>query len=177
MRKQVPPDLVKGVLDFSTSRPEQRLQSIRNGLQVSRAEIAFIPLESLYPLRVQVLQYGNSSYLRDFGIDVDPNPMLIQGRVLPTPTLQYAGSEIRPANGQWNMRDKKLWRPVEIKGCVMINYDNRFDQQSQRSMIEGLEEGCRSVGIRGMTRSVPVLQKDPTGTAYSSVSLVFLRLV
>ncbi|KAG8885868.1 hypothetical protein FRB97_009030 [Tulasnella sp. 331] len=148
MRKQVPSDLVKGVLDFSTSRPEQRLRSIMNGLQV--------------------LQYGSSSYLQDFGIDVDPSPMLIQGRVLPTPTLQYGGSEIRPANGQWNMRDRKLWKPVQIMGCVMINYDNRFDQQSQRSMIEGLEEACRSVGITGMTRSVPILQKDPMGTTYSN---------
>ncbi|KAG9005743.1 hypothetical protein FRB94_001309 [Tulasnella sp. JGI-2019a] len=146
MKKQVPPDLVKGVLDFSTSRPEERLRSIMNGLQV--------------------LQYGNSTYLRDFGINVNPTPMVIQGRVLPTPVLQYAGSEIRPANGQWNMRDKKLWKPVKIQGCVIINYDNRFNWQSQQSMIEGLEAACRSVGITGMTRQVPVLQKDPMGVAY-----------
>ncbi|KAG8989796.1 hypothetical protein FRB94_014008 [Tulasnella sp. JGI-2019a] len=146
MKKQVPSDLVKGVLDFLTNRPEERLRSIMNGLQV--------------------LQYGNSTYLRDFGINVNPTPMLIPGRVLPTPVLQYAGSEIRPENGQWNMRDKKLWKPARINGCVIINYDSLFNGQSQHSMIEALEAACRSVGITGMTQQAPVLQKDPIGIAY-----------
>lgn len=36
MRKQVPPDKTKEVLDFATKRPEDRLASIRNGLMVGR---------------------------------------------------------------------------------------------------------------------------------------------
>ncbi|KAG9022175.1 hypothetical protein FRB95_000611 [Tulasnella sp. JGI-2019a] len=146
MKKQVPADLFKGVLDFSTCRPEERLRSIMNG--------------------IQVLQYGNSTYLRDFGININPTPMLIQGRVLPAPVLQYAGSEIRPKNGQWNMRGKKLWKPVQICGCVMINYDSQFNRHRQAKMINELEAACLSVGITGMTQQVPVLQKDPMGVAY-----------
>lgn len=34
MRKQVPPEKTKDVLEFATKRPEDRLASIRNGLEV-----------------------------------------------------------------------------------------------------------------------------------------------
>jgi hypothetical protein len=34
MRKQVPPEKTKDVLEFATKRPEDRLASIRNGLAV-----------------------------------------------------------------------------------------------------------------------------------------------
>lgn len=34
MRKQVPPEKTKDVLDFATKKPEDRLASIRNGLSV-----------------------------------------------------------------------------------------------------------------------------------------------
>ena len=35
MRKQVPPEKTKDVLDFSTMKPVEKLNSIRNGLGVS----------------------------------------------------------------------------------------------------------------------------------------------
>lgn len=44
MRRQVPPEKTKDVLDFATKRPDQRLASIRNGLGV--------------------LAYGQSEYVR-----------------------------------------------------------------------------------------------------------------
>ncbi len=74
MRKQVPPEKTKDVLEFATQKPEARLNSIRNGLGV--------------------LQYGQSSYLRSFGFSVDSTaPVSINARVLPPPTLVYgAGS-------------------------------------------------------------------------------------
>jgi eukaryotic translation initiation factor 2C len=36
MRKQVPPEKTKDVLEFATKRPLDRLQSISNGLSVGR---------------------------------------------------------------------------------------------------------------------------------------------
>jgi eukaryotic translation initiation factor 2C len=74
MRKQVPPEKTKDVLDFATQKPEARLNSIKKGLDV--------------------LQYGQSSYLRSFGLSVDSiNPVKIEARVLAPPTLVYgAGS-------------------------------------------------------------------------------------
>jgi eukaryotic translation initiation factor 2C len=74
MRKQVPPEKTSSVLEFATKKPEARLESIVKGLQV--------------------LQYGQSEYLRSFGLSVDATgPVKINGRILNPPTLIYgAGS-------------------------------------------------------------------------------------
>jgi len=69
MRKQVPSTKTKEVLEFATKKPEHRLKSIRDGLQV--------------------LNYSQSQYMRDFGMRVDENQMTTNARVLVPPTLRY----------------------------------------------------------------------------------------
>lgn len=75
MRKQVPSELTKNVLEFATKRPHERLQSIRNGLSV--------------------LSYGQSDYVRQFGMHMEPNqgPLRVNARILPAPTLKYANQQ------------------------------------------------------------------------------------
>lgn len=78
MRKQVPPEKTKDVLEFATKKPEDRLNSIRRGLTV--------------------LSYGQSEYVRQFGMHVpDPNPLRVSARILAPPTLKY-GAGSRQAN-------------------------------------------------------------------------------
>ena len=48
MRKQVPPEKTKSVLDFATKKPADRLRSITSGLEVRGATSAWI--FSLHPL-------------------------------------------------------------------------------------------------------------------------------
>lgn len=71
MRKQVPPELTKNVLEFATKRPGDRLNSIQNGLGV--------------------LSYGQSEYVKQFGMHIDPRPapLKVQARLLTPPTLRY----------------------------------------------------------------------------------------
>lgn len=71
MRKQVPPEKTKDVLEFATKKPAERLRSIKNGLSV--------------------LSYGQSEYVRQFGmhVDADVAPLSVNARVLPAPTLKY----------------------------------------------------------------------------------------
>lgn len=75
MRKQVPSELTKNVLDFATKKPHERLQSIKNGLNV--------------------LSYGQSDYVRQFGMHMEPNtgPLKVNARILPPPTLKYANQQ------------------------------------------------------------------------------------
>lgn len=135
MRKQVPPEKTKDVLDFATKRPEDRLQSIRNGLSV--------------------LQYGQSEYVRQFGMVVDEaaGALTINARVLDTPTLRYGkGSRqptIKPSNGAWNMIDKKFYSPASIDKWVVVVYERqqRFNANNVREMVEGFVAACRDVGM------------------------------
>ncbi|OSD04210.1 argonaute-like protein [Trametes coccinea BRFM310] len=135
MRKQIPPERMKDVLDFATKRPEDRLNSIRDGLGV--------------------LAYGQSEYVRHFGMTVQPNaaPVSLQARVLDPPTLQYGQGSgqptIKPRDGAWNMIDKKLFKPVTInRWCVgVFERQARFRPDLAQEMVRGLLQSFASVGI------------------------------
>ncbi|KAF7292384.1 Argonaute-like protein [Mycena chlorophos] len=136
MRKQVPPEKTKDVLDFATKRPSDRLRSIRQGLEL--------------------LAYGQSEYVRQFGMNVNSaaGPLQVQARVLKPPTLRYGqGSRqptIVPRDGAWNMVDKRFFKPVTIERWVVVVYEQqrRFNDQAAQDMIQGLVNSCRDVGIK-----------------------------
>ncbi|KAJ7047297.1 argonaute-like protein [Mycena alexandri] len=136
MRKQVPPEKTKDVLDFATKKPGDRLRSIVNGLEV--------------------LAYGQSEYVRQFGMTVDhaAGPLKITARVLKPPMLKYGpGSRqmtISPRDGAWNMVDKKFFRPVTIDRWVVVIYEQqrRFNDGAAQDMVTGLINSCRDVGIK-----------------------------
>ncbi|KAH9951622.1 argonaute-like protein [Amylocystis lapponica] len=142
MRKQVPPEKTKDVLDFATKKPQDRLGSIRNGLGV--------------------LAYGQSEYVRQFGMYVEANaqPLSFNARVLQPPTLKYGQNSkqatIVPRDGAWNMIDKQFFLPAKIDRWVVVVYEReqRFNQNTAREMVQGLITACRAVGI-------PVKEQDP----------------
>ncbi|RDB22690.1 Protein argonaute-2 [Hypsizygus marmoreus] len=145
MRKQVPPEKTKDVLDFATKKPRDRLQSIKDGLAV--------------------LAYGQSEYVRQFGMHVNSTgPLQVQARVLNPPVLRYgAGSKqptIKPSNGSWNMVDKRFFRPAEITGWVVIVYEQqrRFGENNAQSMIAGLTASLQDVGIRLPQNYTPLVK-------------------
>src|SRR5579863_3567087 len=94
MRKQVPPDKTNAVLEFATKRPSDRLGSICNGLGVRRGCV-----HSIAPLTVhsKVLDYGQSEYVREFGMTVEEQPLRTLARVINAPTLKYHQSSKQPS--------------------------------------------------------------------------------
>ncbi|KAG6844544.1 hypothetical protein H0H87_006028 [Tephrocybe sp. NHM501043] len=90
MKKQLPPEKTKEMVEFSTMRPAERFKSITNGLST-------------------VLAYGQSEYIRAFGMSVQTSSgfLPLTARVLAPPTLKYGrGSKqptITPRDGAWNM--------------------------------------------------------------------------
>ncbi|KAK0482092.1 argonaute-like protein [Armillaria luteobubalina] len=136
MRKQVPSSLTPKVLSFATKKPQDRLSSIRNGLEV--------------------LAYGQSDYVRHFGMSVNSaaGPLQIQARVLQPPTLKYGGGSkqatIVPQNGAWNMVDKRFFRSAEIGAWVVVIYENRsrFNDNACKLMVDNLIRSCQEVGMK-----------------------------
>ncbi|KAL0575953.1 hypothetical protein V5O48_006023 [Marasmius crinis-equi] len=151
VRKQVPPEKTKDVLDFATKRPEDRLRSIAAG--------------------VNILQYGQSDYVRQFGMNVDTTsgPLKVQARILPPPTLKYGrGSKqatIVPRNGSWNMIDKKFHQPATIFNWYIVVYESerRFGREAVNDMIRGLIEGCNSTGIQVKINNPYVIWENGQG--------------
>ncbi|KAJ7689642.1 hypothetical protein B0H14DRAFT_2652713 [Mycena olivaceomarginata] len=88
-----------------------------------------------------VLAYGQSEYVRQFGMNVDntAGPLMVQGpeaayvEVRPrlSPSLHY------PRDGAWNMVDKKFFKPVAIERWVVVVYERqgRFNDQAAQDMI------------------------------------------
>ncbi|KAG9050899.1 hypothetical protein FS837_001553, partial [Tulasnella sp. UAMH 9824] len=69
-------------------------------------------------------------------------------------------------DGQWNMRDKQLFRPEKITGCAILIYDRRFRADQEAHLKKSLFNVTQMLGIQGMPPDPPVLRKDATGTAY-----------
>jgi len=94
MRKQVPPDRTNSVLEFATMHPLDRLARICNGLSVRPRCLHSVTLLIIHP---KVLDYGQSEYVRQFGMTVADEPLRIQARVINAPTLKYHQSSQQPS--------------------------------------------------------------------------------
>ncbi|PPQ95875.1 hypothetical protein CVT26_015567 [Gymnopilus dilepis] len=134
MCKALPSDKTNDMLEFSKLQPPQRLASIRQGLQV--------------------LQYGQSEYIRQFGMNISETPMVVRARVLPPPVLKYgdgsAQKTIKPSNGSWNMIDKKFFKPMTIQQWIIVIYESerRFPRPQAEDLAAGFCKGAASVGMK-----------------------------
>ncbi|KAG8898543.1 hypothetical protein FRB99_007374 [Tulasnella sp. 403] len=151
MRRQFRQDLMSRIHDFTNLQPHTRLEKIRAG---SRG-----------------MNYNASPYVNDFQMQVEEEPMSIQGRLLDPPELIY-GQQARVRrdelrDGAWNLRGKRLYQPAAIAGCAIIVYDQRFSQESRQNCTRGLHEACESLGITGMPLHPPSIQRNPLGTNYA----------
>ncbi|KAF8990338.1 PAZ domain-containing protein [Cyathus striatus] len=142
MRKQIRSDKIKSARDFSNTNPAQRLERIAKGLKG--------------------LEYGQSHYIREFGIhvDSDSDPLEIPARVLKAPTLQYRDGSAKTAksikieptkpDGKWNIKNNaKLFMPATVGQFVVWNFENRMKEQHKISkVIKDLVRSCHSLGIK-----------------------------
>ncbi|KAK0206676.1 argonaute-like protein [Desarmillaria ectypa] len=162
MRKQVPPKLTPMVLSFATKKPRDRLASIKNGLEV--------------------LAYGQSDYVRHFGMSVNSaaGPLQIQARILQPPTLKYGqGSKqatIVPRDGAWNMVDKSFFRPAQIGVWAVVIYEqhNRFDERACTEMVQSLSKSCREVGM-GIKPPAVTIWQNGQGTVQGQLQNAGMR--
>ncbi|KAI5983309.1 argonaute-like protein [Pisolithus marmoratus] len=141
MRKQVPPEKMKDILEFAMKNPHDRLASITNGLAV--------------------LAYGQSQYVREFGMHVDDTvgPINLPARVLPPPRMRYGQGSPQPVVNSRSRQlyasssvrvDKRFFRPATIDRWIVVVYERQqhFTQQSAQDVINGLVQCCCDVGMR-----------------------------
>ncbi|KAJ7468930.1 argonaute-like protein [Mycena galericulata] len=139
VKKELPDDkdLKSRIVEFSTAKPDKRLAGIRKGFEV--------------------LAYGQSDYVRRFGLAIEPRPgeteprlFSTQARLLKPPTLKYGSGtkapSVNPKYGSWNMADKHFYRPATISVWVLIIFD-RFNDRNISEISKSFVAGCRSTGI------------------------------
>ncbi|KAJ7141526.1 argonaute-like protein, partial [Mycena filopes] len=132
VRKELPDDKIKAITSFATMKPKERLASILEG-------------------RRTLLEYGQSEYVRQFGLSVDSAVISTKARVLTAPTLTYGpGSKIAniaPRDGSWNMVDKRFYRPARIAAWVLVVFDINFRDDMVQEMAKDFISACRSINV------------------------------
>ncbi|CAG8728615.1 11106_t:CDS:2, partial [Dentiscutata heterogama] len=76
-----------------------------------------------------IFDYKNDENLKDFGIEIDPKMMVIEGRVLDTPKVRYARDEFVPQNGRWNLINKIFVRTRTLVNWSILVLDQRANNQ------------------------------------------------
>jgi eukaryotic translation initiation factor 2C len=108
-------DQTRRMIEFAARRPADNAESIvGNGLQVTK------------------ISPGLNAHLTNFGIEINPKMLTVNGRILPAPELAYRGTaKCRPQNGAWNLDVRQLgqkpFRVAKTLGpwnCLVINKGN-----------------------------------------------------
>ncbi|PKY60591.1 hypothetical protein RhiirA4_519173, partial [Rhizophagus irregularis] len=83
---------------------------------------------------LDVLNYRNNVYLRQFGMEISNNMAVVNARILPTPTIQYHQSSrknrVQPNGGSWNLRDKKV-----INGATLSSWSMNVKLGGENSFL------------------------------------------
>ncbi|KAK0493443.1 argonaute-like protein [Armillaria luteobubalina] len=156
-RGELNPDATRAMVEFATKRPDQRLVAIRAG--------------------IEVLAYGQSKYVRDFGLNIKTGslPMEIPARMISAPELKYGqGSKqatVRPRDGAWNMVDKKFSKPMSLGHWIVVIFmqQNRFSPDDAKRTITGLVQGCEAVGMAVPEKQPSFFYKNPQSNVDQSI--------
>ncbi|KPI41777.1 Protein argonaute [Cyphellophora attinorum] len=80
------------MIKFAVSPPQARLKAIQNGKDL--------------------LNWGSDNYLKNYGLQISPNAIKTNARILPPPEIQFGGTVEKPGTkGRWDLRGKKFLTP------------------------------------------------------------------
>ncbi|GAQ86142.1 Argonaute family protein [Klebsormidium nitens] len=77
---------------------------------------------------VQVNNYNGDPLIRDWGLEVAPEMMPVQARVLPAPELEYRNRQRISNPGKWNLTQggaKQMYQSVSIDKWALLNLASR----------------------------------------------------
>ncbi|CAG8488744.1 11583_t:CDS:10 [Funneliformis caledonium] len=118
---------------------------------------------------VDILSYRKNDYLKQFGLEVTNDMIVIQARVLPVPTLQYHPSSrehtFQPRDGSWNLKDKKVAQGAVLGSWSILAFGSERDlpTQSIQAFIRELVITCQENGMSVPNRTPPIMHTNPQG--------------
>ncbi|KRZ66081.1 Protein argonaute-3, partial [Trichinella papuae] len=102
---------------------------------------------------VQKSNFNSDPFLKSFGVQIKPEPIMVSGRVLPPPRLEYGkengGRQIilTPKDGAWNSNEFKFFESAYCESYVFAS----FLAENKTSMLQEfcleIVRTCRSTGI------------------------------
>lgn len=117
------------MIQFTTLSPRDKLREIKD-------------------IRRQRAAYEQDGCVRHFEMEVSPEPLALDGRVLDPPSIEYKnGKRIRPNNGSWNMRDIQFVEEAPIKQWILLNFEFRLHDSFIDNFVQEILKQGRNLGI------------------------------
>ncbi|KRZ00480.1 Protein argonaute-1, partial [Trichinella zimbabwensis] len=103
---------------------------------------------------VQKSNFNSDPFLKSFGVQIKPEPIMVSGRVLPPPRLEYGKENggpqviLTPKDGAWNSNEFKFFESAYCESFAFAS----FLPENKTSMLQEfcleIVRTCRSTGIQ-----------------------------
>ncbi|KAG0293797.1 Eukaryotic translation initiation factor 2C [Dissophora globulifera] len=149
------------MIKFTCQPPHVRANKIRDGLNI--------------------LQYQDNPFLKDFGIQVAKEMVSIRARVLPPPEISYHRTSRQPKfipqNGAWNLRDKRVASGATLGswGVVVFGDEMQLPRGFVESFMRELIITCVDTGMEIINKEPPILYASPVGDIEGSLKMAWVR--
>ncbi|PKK68178.1 Piwi-domain-containing protein [Rhizophagus irregularis] len=130
---------------------------------------------------LNILNYQDNEYLKQFGMEISNNMAVVNARILPTPTIQYhqssRESHVRPNGGSWNLRDKKVINGATLNSWSVLAFLSYKDlpDQAIKFFVRELITTCQDTGMNISERDPSICRENPIGDIKESLTKAWLK--
>jgi len=138
-KKVLMPEMMSEVLQHVTKNPRERIDAIERGV------------------KGDFLDYKNSPFFSQIGMEVDLRPMETAARLLQPPDIQYQGSvvdlstqaERQPGtHGAWNVVRRQFFRPAPRSLWTVVSFaPQNFPLSDVEQSVNRLKQCCEKLGM------------------------------
>ncbi|KRY08052.1 putative protein tag-76 [Trichinella patagoniensis] len=127
---------------------------------------------------VKKSNFNSDPFLKSFGVQIKAEPMIVDGRVLPPPRLEYGkgngGRQIilTPKDGAWNSNEFKFFESASCKSFGFVSFLPPHKASMLQEFCLQIVRTCRSTGIVMPDRPKYYEQAQKN----DSVEMVFKRI-
>ncbi|CAB4439948.1 unnamed protein product [Rhizophagus irregularis] len=130
---------------------------------------------------LEILDFRNNEYLREFGMRISNDMMVVNARVLPAPTIKYHPTskehDVRPNGGAWSLKDKKLATGATLGSWSVLAFlsQNELPDQGINPFVREFVNTCQDSGMNIPNRNPPILHANPIGNIEEALKEAWLR--
>ncbi|RCI01857.1 eukaryotic translation initiation factor 2C, 3 [Rhizopus stolonifer] len=147
------------MIKFTCQKPNVRANKINQGMNL--------------------LQYRENPYLKQFQMQVKPEMAVIKARVLPTPKVSYHATSqdaiFAPQGGAWNLRGKRVAQGATLGAWAVVNFAGSVPGPAIQRFIREICQTFSDTGMNIVSRTPPVLSADPQGSIDRSLKEAWLK--
>ncbi|RWS30958.1 translation initiation factor 2C-like protein [Leptotrombidium deliense] len=96
---------------------------------------------------IQSVINESKPYMREFGIQVKSQPMVVDARVLEAPDLVFRNMNVKPRDGVWNMEKKCLHEVVRLDNWIAVNFSTNVNDNEAKKFITELQNTANAIGM------------------------------